>query len=179
LAINANRRIPVSHESPQGFWTRVPCDGKKTGSPLDQWDMVRMKWDCRICTGLPPSSRLCPIAANIQVQYRVSGVHPTGLTIARGVSRCPQLHILCVYELSVDVNRYSMISTMGSPLYVCRGFSVGVPWLGKTTVYLSNFTETGSLRFFLKRKFPFSLKISYQRFNLKGRPVNCYHCRTL
>jgi hypothetical protein len=25
----------------------------------------------------------------IQVQYRVIGVHPTGLTVARGVGRCP------------------------------------------------------------------------------------------
>jgi hypothetical protein len=30
------------------------------------------------------------IAACIQVQYRVIGVHPTGLTVTRGVSRCPQ-----------------------------------------------------------------------------------------
>jgi hypothetical protein len=30
------------------------------------------------------------IAAYIQVQYRVIGVHPTGLTVARGVGRCPQ-----------------------------------------------------------------------------------------
>jgi hypothetical protein len=30
------------------------------------------------------------IAAYIQVQYRVIGVHPTGLTVARGVSRCLQ-----------------------------------------------------------------------------------------
>jgi hypothetical protein len=44
--------------TPLGIWTWVPCDGKQTGSPLDQWDMVRMKWDCRLCTGLPPSSRL-------------------------------------------------------------------------------------------------------------------------
>jgi hypothetical protein len=37
------------HKStPLGFWTRVPCDGKQTGSPLDQWDMVRMMWDCRL-----------------------------------------------------------------------------------------------------------------------------------
>jgi hypothetical protein len=28
------------------------------------------------------------IAAYIQVQYRVTGVHPTGLTIARGVGQC-------------------------------------------------------------------------------------------
>ncbi len=36
--------------TPQGIWTRVPCDGKKTGSPLDQRDMVRIKWDCRLST---------------------------------------------------------------------------------------------------------------------------------
>ncbi len=44
--------------TPQGIWTRVPCDGKQTGSPLDHWDMVRMQWDCRLSTGLPPSSWL-------------------------------------------------------------------------------------------------------------------------
>jgi hypothetical protein len=33
---------------------------QQTGSPLDQWDMVWMQWDCRLSTGLPPpSSRLC------------------------------------------------------------------------------------------------------------------------
>ncbi len=47
---NANRRISVSHKSPQGFWTWVPCDGKQTGS---QRDMVRMN------LGFPPSSQLC------------------------------------------------------------------------------------------------------------------------
>jgi hypothetical protein len=36
--------------TPQGIWTRVPCDGKQTGSPLDQWDMVWMKWNCRLST---------------------------------------------------------------------------------------------------------------------------------
>jgi hypothetical protein len=30
------------------------------------------------------------MAAYIQMQYRVGGVHPTGLTVARGVRRCPQ-----------------------------------------------------------------------------------------
>jgi hypothetical protein len=35
---------------PQGFWTQVPCDGKQRVSPLDQWDMVRMQWDCRLST---------------------------------------------------------------------------------------------------------------------------------
>jgi hypothetical protein len=44
--------------TPLGFWTRVPHDSKQTGSPLYQWDMVRMKWDCRLSTGLPLSSRL-------------------------------------------------------------------------------------------------------------------------
>jgi hypothetical protein len=44
--------------TPLGIWTQVPCDGKQTGSPLDQWDMVWIKWDCRLSTGLPPGSRL-------------------------------------------------------------------------------------------------------------------------
>jgi hypothetical protein len=43
--------------TPQGIWARVPCDRKQTGSPLDQWDMVRMKLDCRLSTGLPPQQR--------------------------------------------------------------------------------------------------------------------------
>ncbi len=28
--------------TPLGIWTWVPCDRKQTGSPLNQWDMVRM-----------------------------------------------------------------------------------------------------------------------------------------
>ncbi len=47
--------------TPLGIWTWVPCDRKQTGSPLDPWDMVRMKWDCRLSKGLPPSSRLGPL----------------------------------------------------------------------------------------------------------------------
>ncbi len=38
--------------TPVGIWTWVPTDGKQTSSPLDQWDMVRMKWDCRLSTSL-------------------------------------------------------------------------------------------------------------------------------
>jgi hypothetical protein len=37
------------------------------------------------------------IAAYIQVQYRVTGVHPTGLTVVRGVGRSPQM---CIYTRS-------------------------------------------------------------------------------
>ncbi len=47
---NTNRKIPVSHKYPPGDWTRVPHDGKQTGCPLDQWDMVQMQWDCRLST---------------------------------------------------------------------------------------------------------------------------------
>jgi hypothetical protein len=32
------------HLSEVWIWTRLPHDGKQTGSPLDQWDMVRMQW---------------------------------------------------------------------------------------------------------------------------------------
>ncbi len=49
-------KILVSHKYPP-----VPRDGKQTGSPLDQWDMVRMKWDCRLSSGLSPSSQLCQL----------------------------------------------------------------------------------------------------------------------
>ncbi len=59
VASQANRRIPVSHKYPPGDWTRVPHDGKQPDSPLDQWDMVWMQWNCRLYTGLSPSSRLC------------------------------------------------------------------------------------------------------------------------
>jgi hypothetical protein len=46
--LTGESRFQIS--TPQGIWTCVPCDGKQTGSPLDQWDMVRMKWDCRLST---------------------------------------------------------------------------------------------------------------------------------
>ncbi len=50
VADNANRRIPVSHKSPPG--------------DLNLWPLWReanrlVMWDCRLSTGLPPSSRLC------------------------------------------------------------------------------------------------------------------------
>ncbi len=38
--------------TPQGIWTRVPYDRKQMGSPQDQGDMVRMKWDCRVSTNI-------------------------------------------------------------------------------------------------------------------------------
>jgi hypothetical protein len=53
---NTNRRIPVSHMYPLGDWTQVPHKGKQTGGPLDQWNCVWMQGDCRLSTGLPPSS---------------------------------------------------------------------------------------------------------------------------
>ncbi len=43
---------------PRGFEPVTLVAGSKQVSPLDQWDMVRIKWDCRLFTGLPPSSRL-------------------------------------------------------------------------------------------------------------------------
>jgi hypothetical protein len=46
------------------------------------------------------------IAAYIQMQYRVGGVHPTGLTVARGVRRCPHIYI---YILA-HIHRYFYIS---------------------------------------------------------------------
>ncbi len=54
--LNGESRFHIS--TPRGDLNWVPYDGKQTGSPLDQWDMVRMKWDCRLSTGLPSSSQL-------------------------------------------------------------------------------------------------------------------------
>ncbi len=39
--------------TPLGIWTRVPCDRKQSGGPLDQWDMVNMQWDYRLSTRPP------------------------------------------------------------------------------------------------------------------------------
>ncbi len=50
-SLTGESRFHIS--TPLGIWTWVPCDGKKTGSPLGQLDMVRMKWDCRLSTGPP------------------------------------------------------------------------------------------------------------------------------
>ncbi len=43
---------------PRGFEPVTLVAGSKQVSPLDQWDIVRIMWDCRLSTGLPPSSRL-------------------------------------------------------------------------------------------------------------------------
>ncbi len=37
-------------EVPPRDWTRVPHDGKQRADPLDQWDCVRLQWDCRLST---------------------------------------------------------------------------------------------------------------------------------
>ncbi len=50
---------PSFTKVPSWGLTRVPRDGKQMGSPLDQWDMVWMQWDCRVSTRLPPSNWLC------------------------------------------------------------------------------------------------------------------------
>ncbi len=43
---------------PRGFEPVTLVAGSKQISSLDQWDMVRIMWDCRLSTELPPSSRL-------------------------------------------------------------------------------------------------------------------------
>ncbi len=47
--------------TPLGSWTRVLCDRKQMGNPLNQWDMMWFWWDCMLSTGLPPSSWLCQL----------------------------------------------------------------------------------------------------------------------
>ncbi len=58
---SANRRIPVPHKYPPPLRIEPGSlnGGKQMGEPLDQWNCVWMQWDCRLSTGLPPSSRLC------------------------------------------------------------------------------------------------------------------------
>ncbi len=48
-SLTGESRFHIS--TPQGILTQVPCDGKQRVSPLDQWDKVRMKWDCWLSTG--------------------------------------------------------------------------------------------------------------------------------
>jgi hypothetical protein len=43
-------RSCYAEQVPPWDWTRVPHDRKQTGGPLDQWNCVRMQWDCRLCT---------------------------------------------------------------------------------------------------------------------------------
>ncbi len=43
-------RIPVSHKYPPGDLNPGHLLWGQMGSPLDQWDMERMKWDCRLYT---------------------------------------------------------------------------------------------------------------------------------
>ncbi len=40
------------------------------------------------------------IPANIQELYRVTGVHPTGLTVTRGVGRCPHFIFINLFQSS-------------------------------------------------------------------------------
>ncbi len=65
--------FPIS--TPPRDWTRVLHDGKQMGEPLDQWNSVWMQWDCRLSTGLPPSSRVC----GCEAQRKTCSEHEKGL----------------------------------------------------------------------------------------------------
>ncbi len=95
---NANRRIPVSHKAPHGFWTQVPCDRKQTGSPLDQWYMVRMKSDCRLSTGLPPSSWLCRLWSRKGDLQRVWNRDRRAVWDQVGLSHCQHEELVMVRD---------------------------------------------------------------------------------
>jgi hypothetical protein len=50
--------------TPQGIWTRVPCDGKQTGSPLDQWEptLLVVKLEGETCSERETGTgKLCDI----------------------------------------------------------------------------------------------------------------------
>jgi hypothetical protein len=85
----AERRSPSSSS---GSWALELCLGKEragtckvSGSPLwkEAQQEVLQHWFIDSY-----------IAAYIQMQYRVGGVHPTGQTVARGVRRCPQYFVI-------------------------------------------------------------------------------------
>ncbi len=58
------------------------------------------------------------IAAYIQVQYRVTGVHPTGLTVARGAGRCPQHHDF--FEVSFSVLQLHSCTLVFPAFFSCN-----------------------------------------------------------
>ncbi len=70
------------------------------------------------------------IAAYIQVQYRVTEVHPTGLTVARGVGRYPQGSLRALASAG---------RRRGQRSNLCGGATDATPGDGQTSwVYSSN-----------------------------------------
>jgi hypothetical protein len=79
---------PVPHKYPPGDWTQVPHDRKQTGGPLDQWNCVWMQWDCRLSTGLPPSSRLCQLWSQKEDLQRACNRDRRAVWDQVGLSHC-------------------------------------------------------------------------------------------
>ncbi len=86
--------------TPQGIWIQVPCDGKQRVSPLNQWDMVRMKWDCRLSTGLPPSSRLCRLWSWKEVLQRAWNRDRKAVWDQVGLSHCRHKGLVTVLDVT-------------------------------------------------------------------------------
>ncbi len=83
---------------PQGIWTQVPCDGKQRVTPLDHWDMVRMKWDCRLSTGLPPSSCVSCEAGRRTCSERETGKEKLCEIKWDGLSHCRHEGLVTVWD---------------------------------------------------------------------------------
>ncbi len=70
------------------------------------------------------------------MQYRVTGVHPTGLTVARGVGRCSQYVVCIVFAVLSD--SYRRRQFIVHP-HCCRDSHAGGHmrelWFGIETLY--------------------------------------------
>ncbi len=86
--LTGESRFHISTPPPPGDWTRGPHDGKQTGGPLDQWNCVWMQWDCRLSTGLTPSSRLCRLWNRKEDLQRVWNQDRRAVRDQVGLSHC-------------------------------------------------------------------------------------------
>ncbi len=94
----ANRRIPVSHKYPPGDCTQVPHNGKQRVDLLDQSDCVWMQWDCRLSTGLPPSSRLCQLWSQKEDLQRAWNQDRRAVWAQVGLSHCQHDSLVTVWD---------------------------------------------------------------------------------
>ncbi len=68
------------------------------GGPLDQWNCVWMLWDCRLSTGLPPSSRLCRLWSRKEDLQRVLKRDRRAMWDQVGLSHCRHNCLVTVWD---------------------------------------------------------------------------------
>jgi hypothetical protein len=99
--------------TPQGIWTGVPCDGKQTGSPLNQWDMVIMQ--------ALHNLMLRPIQPYFYLTYFLHIIYFNTLLCIRYFYTCQiflkhyyalhiVIHVLCIY-ITVNIHVTYCINT--------------------------------------------------------------------